>query len=229
VATVSEFQAFGWIHAAALSCIAIASIGLARHGQRTGGDSAWTRIVGAVFTIEWIVFHGWKATPPDLNPIETLPLQMCHWTSLAAGLYLATGWHGWRPLLYFWGLGLCTQALLTPVLKEGPGDPVFWHFWASHGLIVVAATYALVAERYRPSWRDFRLACVATLVYGLAVLPVDLYLGANYGFLGRSRPDQPTIVDLLGPWPGRLAVIVLIVGAVMAVLAWPWQRRAAAR
>lgn len=226
---MSEFQAFGPVHGAALSGIAIASVLLAWHGRRNGGRSAAARPAGVVFAIEWVVFHAWKATPPDLNPIETLPLQMCHWTSLAAALYLATRWRALRPLLYFWGLGLCTQALLTPVLKEGPADPIFWHFWTSHGLIVVAATYALVAEGYRPSWRDYRLACLATLVYGLAVLPVDLYLGANYGFLGRSRPDQPTIVDLLGPWPERIVAIVLIVGTTMALLAWPWQRHARVR
>jgi hypothetical integral membrane protein (TIGR02206 family) len=221
---MDEFRAFSLLHAAALMAVAAASWGLAWNGRQHGGSSPWARIVGVLFVIEWIAFHTWKATPPELKPIETLPLQMCHWTALAAGCYLATQLRALRPILYFWGFGLCTQALITPVLKEGPNDVIFWHFWLSHGMIVVGAVYALVAEGYRPSWRDYGIACVATLFYGLSVLPVNLLIGANYGFLGRSKPEQPTLVDWLGPWPERLLVIVCIVAGIMALLAWPWSR-----
>jgi uncharacterized membrane protein YwaF len=55
------------------------------------------------------------------------------------------------------------------------------------------------------------------------VLPLNVLLGANYGFVGNSRPDNPSIVDLLGPWPGRLIIIVLLVAAVLALLMLPWE------
>ncbi len=219
----SQFNAFGTLHAIAIVTIALTAVALAWHGHRRPGGSRLIRWIGVLVVSEWLSFHTWKAMPPELRAFETLPLQMCHWTSFAAGAYLATQWKWLRPLLYFWGFGLCTQALITPVLKEGPGDPIFWHFWLSHGMIVAAAVYALVADQYRPSWRDYRIACLATAVYGLAVLPVNLSIGANYGFLGQSKPDQPTIVDLLGAWPGRLVAIVAIVASIMAALMVPWQ------
>ncbi len=224
---MEEFQPFTVTHALSLLVIAGTSVALAWHGRRNAGESRWARWIGAIFVIEWLLFHTWKAVPPELRAIETLPLQMCHWAAFAAGLYLAFGMRSLRPILYFWGVGLCTQALITPVLKEGPNDPIFWHFWVSHGMIIVGVVFALFADRYRPSWRDYRIACVATIVYGLAVLPVNLSIGANYGFLGRSRPDQPTLVDFLGPWPERIVVIMLIVATVMALLAVPWGRRRA--
>lgn len=224
---MEEFRPFSLTHALSLLAIAATSVALAWHGRRNGGQSRWARWVGAAFVIEWLLFHTWKATPPELRAIETLPLQMCHWAAFGAGLYLACGLRALQPILYFWGIGLCTQALITPVLREGPNDPVFWHFWVSHGMIIVAVAFALIADRYRPSWRDYRIACVATFCYGIAVLPVNLALGANYGFLGRSRPDQPTLVDLLGPWPERIAVIVLIVAAIMALIALPWRQKSA--
>jgi hypothetical integral membrane protein (TIGR02206 family) len=219
----SGFYPFSALHASGFLAIACMSVLLAWHGCNRQHRSPYVRFLGALAVIEWILFHTWKATPPELRAIETLPLQMCHWTSLAAGVYFATGWTWIRPVLYFWGLGLCTQAFLTPTLREGPGDPIFWHFWLSHGLIVVAAVYALTVDRYRPTWREYRLVCAATFCYGLAVLPINLLIGANYGFLGQSKPDQPTILDLLGAWPSRLVAIVAIVAGVMAALMLPWR------
>ncbi len=218
----AEFQAFSVLHAQACLTIACIAVVLIWHGRDRAHRSPYVRWLGTLAVIEWIFFHTWKATPPELRAIETLPLQMCHWTSLAAGLYFATGWTWIRPILYFWGLGLCTQALLTPTLREGPSDPIFWHFWISHGLTVAAAIYAIAVDRYRPTWREYRNMCAATLCYGLAVLPINLLIGANYGFLGQSKPDQPTLVDLLGAWPWRLIAIVAIVAGVMAVLMLPW-------
>jgi hypothetical integral membrane protein (TIGR02206 family) len=147
---------------------------------------------------------------------------MCHWTALAAGLYLATRWRPLAPILYFWGFALCTQALLTPTLGEGPATHVFWYFWLSHGMIVGVGIYAIAVHRYRPTWGDWRVACLAAAVYAAAVIPVDLLVGANYGFLGPTKPDQPTIVDLLGPWPARLALIFALVAGAMAALMAPW-------
>lgn len=94
---------------------------------------------------------------------------------------------------------------------------------------MAVAVYDLVVYRFRPTCSDYRLACRASVVYLLLVLPINLNLGANYGFVGNSRPETPSIVDLLGPWPGRLAVIVALVAAVMAALMVPWQIAAARR
>jgi hypothetical integral membrane protein (TIGR02206 family) len=152
---------------------------------------------------------------------------MCHLTALAAGLYLATRNRALAALLYFWGFALCTQALLTPTLQEGPATPVFWYFWLSHGMIVGVGAYALAVHGYRPTWRDWRIACLAAAVYAAVAIAVDLALGANYGFLGPTKPEQPTIVDLLGPWPARLVVIFALVAAAMAMLMLPWIGRSA--
>lgn len=225
-----RFEPFSFLHAAALLSIVvvtIAAIRTVRRGGRADGARGAERAMGAAFIVVWCAVHGWWLLPPRLNPVTTLPLQMCHWTALAAGLYLATQWRPLALILYFWGLGLCTQALLTPALAEGPASHVFWYFWLSHGMIVGTAAYAIAAHGYRPTWRDWRLACVAAAVYAGAVIPVDLMVGANYGFLGPGRPGLPTIVDFLGPWPARLAVIFALVAGVMALLMLPWRFAAA--
>ncbi len=219
---MEKFAPFSPLHAAALATIAVVTWAAVRAARR-GAAPRVERAVGLAFIATWIGVHGWWLLPARFDPLTTLPLQMCHWTALAAGLYLATGWRALALILYFWGFGLCTQALLTPALAEGPASHVFWYFWLSHGMIVGTAVYALAVHGYRPTWRDWRLACVAAAVYVGAVLPVDLLVGANYGFLGPGKPGLPTIVDFLGPWPERLLAIFALVAVVMAALMLPWR------
>lgn len=224
-AAVAKFEPFSLLHAAALLSIAvvtIAAIRTVRRGGRAGGARSTERAIGAAFIVVWCAMHGWWLLPPRLNPLTTLPLQMCHWTALVSGLYLVTRAPRLAALLYFWGLGLCTQALITPALEDGPATHVFWYFWLSHGMIVGVAAYALAVHGFRPAWRDWRFACAAAGVYAAVAIAVDLATGANYGFLGPSKPALPTIVDALGPWPLRLPIIFAIVVGMMALLMVPW-------
>ena len=220
---MEKFHPFTLAHALALATIALATIVAIRTARAAGaGRAAVERRAGIAFCLVWVALHGWWLLPARFDPLTTLPLQMCHLTALGAGLYLVTRSRRLATLLYFWGLALCTQALLTPTLQEGPASHVFWYFWLSHGMIVGVAAYAIAVHGFRPTWGDWRFACIAAAAYVAVALPIDLALGANYGFLGPTAPDRPTIVDVLGPWPQRLAVIFAIVAGAMAVLMLPW-------
>jgi hypothetical integral membrane protein (TIGR02206 family) len=229
---VETFAPFTSLHAATIAGIALLIAALvlaARRGSRLA--RALATALGVGYVLAWIGVHGWRNLPPQFDPYLTLPLQMCHIAALAGGLYFAVGWTWLRPVLYFWGLALTTQACITPTLTEGPGRPEFWFFWFTHGIIVAAAAYAMAVDGYRPTWRDYGVACVAGVIYVAIAVAVNIAFGANYGFLGDMRPELPTIVDFLGPWPERIAAVMLIVAAAMAVLMLPWTlaRRASAR
>ncbi len=189
------------------------------------------RTVGYAYLVLWIGAFVWLRFGPLYDPPTTWPLQLCHLCAAAAAIVLISAHPLLRPVVYFCGLGLCTQALVTPSLVEGPTQFPFWFFWATHAMIVAVPVYDVAARGYRPGWRDFRIACVAAVFYVLLVLPIDLATGWNYGFVGPSRPGVPSIVDLLGPWPQRLAAIVVIAAAAMFALLLPWLllRRAGAR
>lgn len=229
---MNTFAPFTALHAATIAGLALAITGLvlaARRGSRLARGFA--QALGIGYVVAWVGVHGWRNLPPQFDPYLTLPLQMCHLAALAGGLYFAAGWPWLRPVLYFWGLALTTQACITPTLTEGPSEPQFWFFWLSHGIIVAAAVYAIAVDGYRPTWRDYGIACVAGAAYVAVAVAVNVAFGANYGFLGDMRPELPTLVDLLGPWPERIAAIMLIVAAAMAVLMLPWTlaRRASTR
>jgi len=195
-----------------------------RHRIDYDGHAATRFERGLAFTniAVWLASHGYWQLPERFDAVTTLPLQMCHITSLIASAVLLTRSSTLRAVLYFWSFGLCTQALITPSLKENIDSPIFWAFWFLHGFVMLTAIYDIVVHRFRPTWRDYGIACAAAVVYVAVVLPVDLLLGANYGFLGPSKPLNPSIVDLLGAWPQRLAIIVPLAALAMLVVFLPW-------
>jgi hypothetical integral membrane protein (TIGR02206 family) len=229
---MESFRMFSGLHAIVLATIfglAAAAIFAARRSadpwrvERTSRTARVERAVGLAYLGAWLTTYTFLLFPPLHEPAKTYPFQLCHLTALAAALLLITRWQWLRPLVYFWGFALCTQALITPALSEGPALYPFWFFWATHGIIIGVALYDVFARGYRPGWRDYAIACGGAAAYVLAVLPLNLAFGWNYGFVGPSRPDTRSIVDVLGPWPERLVIIVAIVAVAMALLVLPWQ------
>lgn len=223
---VETFRAFSALHATAVCTIALLTVVAIAVRRRRPAEplapSRLERLVALGYLSAWIVTYAWLLAPGLRDPATTLPLQLCHLAAANAGLVLLTGWRPLRALQYFWGLALCTQAIVTPTLTEGPALYPFWFFWGSHGMTVGVALYEVFARAYRPSWRDYRLACAAAALYVALVLPLDLAFGWNYGFVGPSKPGVPSIVDFLGPWPFRLLPIVVVAAAAMALVQLPW-------
>lgn len=223
---METFSAFTLTHGLALGAIAAltaAAIALRRRRAAAAPPGPVERAVGLAYLTAWIATYAWFLLPPLHDPAKTYPLQLCHWCAVAAGLSLVTGWDWLRPLVYFWGLALCTQALLTPALNEGPALFPFWFFWATHGLIVGVALYDVIARGYRPTARGYAIACAGAAAYVAVILPLDLAFGWKYGFVGPSIPEARTIVELLGPWPERLALIALLAAGAMALALVPWE------
>jgi len=230
------FRAFSSLHLAAIVAIAAMTIVAIAVRRRRGGEpfdaGPIERVVALGYLAAWAGTFVWLNTGPKHDPLTTWPLQLCHWVAAVDAIVLLWPARPLRAIAYFCGLALCTQALSTPSLVEGPSQWPFWFFWGTHAMIVAVPAYDIAARGFRPQWRDLRTACLVAIGYVVLILPVDLVTGWNYGFVGPSTPDVPTIVDLLGPWPQRLAIIVAIAFAAMALLMLPWalvRARSAAR
>lgn len=222
---MDTFRPFTVAHACALLCIAAVITLAVAAGRRLPNQPApntFERTLAFINIAVWIAAHGWWQLPERFDPVTTLPLQMCHLTSLIASAVLLTRNDTLRAILYFWAFALCTQALITPSLIDPPTSLVFWSFWFLHGFVMMTAIYDIAVNGFRPGWRDYRTACIAAAAYVALVLPINLALGANYGFVGISKPLNPSIVDLLGPWPERLLIIVPLAALAMLLALLPW-------
>lgn len=220
-----EFRPFSLLHLATLVGIALATaviIAVARRVRSPERLSIIDLALGVGALIIWMLQTGDKLLPSNFDARTMLPLEICDLAALIAPLALLVRARWLYALLYFWGLGLSSQGLFTPQLRGGPDTLAFWLFFFRHGAIVGGGIYIILVHDFHPAWRDWRTGVLAGLAYLALIFPLDIVLGANYGYVGNATPDQPSLIDYLGPWPQRAAIIVVIALAVLTVLELPW-------
>lgn len=229
----AEFRAFTPFHllvAAACAALIVGSVALGRRWRGTARERR-LRGVWVWATLAWQALAlVWWLLPANFDPGTSLPIHLCDLAAWVAPLALLTQDRRLRALLYFWGIGLSTQAFFTPVLREGYATYEFWLFWVGHLQIVGSAVYDCAVLGYRPRfahwWRvvlfNLALVGVVMVVNDWAVPLAFGGGGANYWYVGRTLPEAKTLLNALGPWPGRVAWLALL-GATAMLLAWaPW-------
>ncbi|MDX2130491.1 MAG: TIGR02206 family membrane protein [Planctomycetota bacterium] len=227
---LTEFHPFGALHALAAGVAAgvmVLLVVAGRWAQRRGREDR----VRAGWIGASVVVQGASAVyyvvPPNLVPAESLPLHICDLAGWIAVAALATRWRIMRTLLYFWGIGLSTQAFFTPVLGDefGVASLRFWLFFGTHLQIVGSAVYDIAVLGYRPRMKDFLAGSMVTMGYVAVLIPLNMATGWNYAYVGQSKPENPTPIDLLGPWPLRLVWMALIVHGLFGVMTLAWRVR----
>lgn len=172
--------------------------------------------------ISWVLSVGYLLQPSQFRWDLSLPLHFCNLANLIGAWAVWTRHRDAQAISYYWALGLCSWAFLTPSLEVGPARVWFWFFWFYHLMILVALVQVLILDRYRPNWRDFRRALGVSLIYMALLAVIDAITGWNYGFVGRGKPLQASPIDAFGPYPWRILVMALIGSGVLALLTLPW-------
>ncbi len=221
---LESFAPFGVFHLIVFVSAVVLIVGSSMLGRRWRGGPKERRLRAGwiVFSLLWQALAViWWVAPMNFED-DVLPLHVCDIAAWVAPLALGLQVRWLRSWLYFWAIGLSTQAFFTPVLDAGAGQTHFWLFWIGHLQIVGSAIYDVSVLGYRPRIRDLAVVVTISLVYGVIMLGLDVAFGWNYAYLGDSKPDAPTVIDHLGAWPFRLLPLVSLGVAAMA-LAWlPW-------
>ncbi|QYN37834.1 TIGR02206 family membrane protein [Pseudonocardia sp. DSM 110487] len=232
LAAQRSFAAYGASHWIVLIVLAVGVLVLAVLGSRYRGTPA-VRTVGRVLALVLVAFHVpilvYDLSPARFDIEHSLPFQISDLAWMAAAYALWSQRHWAYALTYYWGLTLVPQALITPAL-EGPEalSIDFVSFWGQHLLVVWAAVYLTWWAGMRPTWRGFAIAAAVTVAWGLAMLAFNEAAGTNYLFVSR-RPDNPSLLDLMGEWPWYLGVELVVGLGAWALLTWPWTRSATHR
>jgi hypothetical integral membrane protein (TIGR02206 family) len=222
---MSEFHSFSLLHAtmvAALAAFTWLIIWLHRRWQGSSHSRMLDLYIALAAVIFWCIDHGRWLAPSVFDPTVSLPLNLCNLAGVCVPIALLTRSRPFRALLYFWGIGLSTQSIITPDLVIGPRTFGFWMYWINHTIVIGTPIYDVVARGYRPTWRDYGFVVLVTFVYAVVMIPVDIALHANYGYLGAGMTKQASVLDFLGPWPLRVVWICLLAALVMALLMLPW-------
>jgi hypothetical integral membrane protein (TIGR02206 family) len=224
--TEREFAVYGLSHWGVLIVFALGAAGLAVLGRSHSAAAArrFSRIFAVVILALQLGIQAYSLVPSNFGLEHSLPLQLSDLAAYTSVIALWTHRHWAVSLMYYWGLTLSTQALISPALR-GPDFPHygFLTFWAIHLLVIWAAIYLTWGLRLRPNWRGYRLTVIVTACWAAAMLVFNHLAGTNYGFLN-SKPAPGSVLDLLGPWPWYLLPEVALVFGLWALMTWPWVR-----
>jgi len=199
-------------------CISFAGIRM----KRIGYLEPFSRYFGISLFAIWIIYNIYNFLPSNFRFETSLPLHICDVLAVIASFSLIKPTRKTSALLYFCALVLTTQAIITPNGNQDPTTFRFWLFWFLHGGIIAASVYDLVVRKYRPVFKDYLFAIVFDLLYVVVILPLDIVFGWNYGFIGNFKPDTPTAIDLLGPWPQRLIWMIGLAVFIQLLMYLPW-------
>lgn len=166
----------------------------------------------------------WNSAEYGADLDNALPLHLCDVAAFIAGFALLFR----RPLLmaltYYWGLAATLQALLTPAITVGfPAWP-FITFFLQHFAIVAAAVYMPIVEGWQPEKPFFKspfTAYLCALAYLLTAMAANALMKTNFGFT-MHPPENPSLIDHLGPWPWYLLSFNILCFAIFCVLTIPF-------
>ena len=220
-----QFQPFSQQHFITVLIGAAVVAGLLVAGKRGGTSRTLATATLAFLNLSAYPFNlaGWLMLDKPAPLDNLLPFHLCDIAAFTAGFALLTK----RPILcaltYFWGLAATFQALLTPAISVGFPALAFFSFFIQHFAIVAAALYLPIVEGWRPKqplWKSPFEVYKWSVAYLVFTLVVNRSLSTNFGFSMRP-PENPSLLDHLGPWPWYLISMQAIGILVFFLLAIP--------
>ncbi len=179
-------------------------------------------IAAAVLVTNELAYHAWNIYFGLWSAQTMLPLNICSVLVFASAYLLAARNYPVYEFCYFLGIGAASQVLVNPDL----GVIQFPHFLffqtsIAHGLIVIAAVYMTAVEKFRPYPKSLLKVAAGMNAYLLLMAVVNRWLGSNYLYIA-AKPETPTLLDLLGPWPWYILGMEIIGAAIAGLLYVPF-------
>jgi len=221
----TNFHLFGTVHLAIL-CAVVALAGvLAVLQRRLTPETRWLRLgLGSLLVIDSLTYYGYLASRGQLTFPDHLPLELCDASLFLTIFALFTLNRLVYDLAYYWALAGATMALLTPNLWEPFPSFGTVQFFVDHGLIVVSVLFLAWSGLMRPrAWSVMRAMLVLN-VLAVFIGAFDYVYKTDYMYL-RAKPQNASLLDLLGPWPWYIVATELVALLLFVLLYFPFRRR----
>jgi len=224
---VNAFHRFGLEHLATLLALAsIATLAVAAIRRGSPRLESVTRIALGAFLAGGLAFALWDSLPlRGLDWLDVLPLHFCDMAVLIAIIALWTRNPLASEILYFWGLTGTLIAMLTPDVDRGFPDPRCISFFALHGMVLVSAVVLAFGSGPRPRPGADLKVFLLTNAYAAVIALIDLTANENYLYL-RAKPSQPSLLDVMGPWPWYILAADALAFVLFKALMIPFLNRA---
>jgi hypothetical integral membrane protein (TIGR02206 family) len=220
--TAPSFHALDFQHIAVLALIAAACL-LIAWKARSGNVRKWLGYsIGFLLISYAAVLYVQQGMDHSLSWEYSLPLELCNLILIVCIVSLFCPNQFATELVYYLGLGGVLQATVTPDLSNGfPSWDFILFFW-SHGVTLMAIVFLIAERGFRPRRGSILRMMIALNAYGLVIGALDAIAGWNYGYLCR-KPVEPSLFDVLGPWPWYLLAVEAIALLSFLLLDLPWR------
>ena len=219
----APFEYLGTAHLGAIAFLILLNLFLTRFRNSSDGvKAAWRWLLALILIVNEVAWHYWNWVVGRWTLQTMLPLHLCSILIWAGAWMLMTKSYRIYEFMYLLGIAGAIQVLATPDLGIY-GFPHFRFFqtFLSHGLIITSAIYMTVVEGFRPTWKSMVRVFIWANVYAAIVYFINIYLGSNYLMIN-YKPDLPSLLDLLPPWPIYIVYMELIGIASMLILYLPF-------
>ena len=210
----NPFHMFSTSHWVALSVLLLLYLSLVltrrffRHNGTADRSARYT--IAAILLLQETVLNIWRLVNNDWSVATSLPLHICGVAVLLSAAMMFNKRYFLFEITFFWGLGGALQALFTPDI--GPyGFPHFryFHFFVSHGTIILASLYMIFVHQYKPQHRSVWKILLVTNAYAAFIGVFNWLTGANYLYLCH-KPETGSLLDVLGPFPWYLVSLEIL-------------------
>ncbi len=211
------FLSFGTTHIFTAAIVIAVAVGLPLAVNRWAAPQQVNRLktMLAVLLILQIVVSIWVRVGVYGEPLkDNLPLHLCGASLILSAIVLLFGSYRAYEVAYFWALSGGLPAVLMPDVEYAAPHPFFFLFFTGHGLELMAVAFATFVLGFRPTAGSIVRVLAITAGYAVLIFPLNFLLGSNYLYL-RHKPTNPSIIDLMGPWPwyiiGLAALAIVLV------------------
>jgi len=219
----AAFEYWGVTHWAAIVFLVLLNLYLIRFRFASDGTKAALRwLLALVLVVNEAAWHYWNYVYGTWTIQTMLPLHLCSLLVWTGAYMLVTKSYRVYEFMYFMGIGGAIQALATPGIgRYGFPHFAFFQYFLSHGLIITSAIFMTIVEGFRPTWRSMVRVAVWMNIYVLIVYFINNAIGSNYLMINH-KPDTPSLLDLLPPWPLYIVYMEIIGVITMLILYLPF-------
>ncbi|MEX1030735.1 MAG: TIGR02206 family membrane protein [Paenibacillaceae bacterium] len=148
-----------------------------------------------------VLLNVWYRTSGHWDISYTLPLHLCSLTVLLCIIMLLSKSYALFEFNYFAGIGGALQALLTPAaILSGFPHFTYYYFFIAHGGIIVSCLFMVWVYGYRPYFHSIGKTMIYLNLLMIPIAIVNHLTEGNYLFI-MHKPSDPSLIDVLGPWP----------------------------